>query len=63
MILLLNFGGIFNKDRSHRAYQKYVMVIFEFHTNIQNTSVRACHEIKVFPNLNGLLDQNSNKTI
>ena len=27
-ILLLNFGGIFNKDRSHRACQKYVTVIF-----------------------------------
>ena len=50
MILILNFGGIFNKDRPHRVCQKYVMVIFEFHKNIQNTKVQKCREIKVFPN-------------
>ena len=45
---------MFHKDVSHRVYQKYVVVIFEYHTKHKNISVWACQEIKVFSNWNDL---------
>ena len=48
MILFLNFGGIFNKDGSHRACQKYVVVILNTTRTYKIQAYMRTRKLKCF---------------